>query len=281
MRALLENPLWHKALMERKRQRVIGAASGVFLTIALLAMLDGLIAQMREGDQLLQLLPGQAVTISGPVRFQNPLERDLVARFTPENAPLEFRLEGFFSGYWFGNGMWRGTITAAEKADAGDFDLRISFLGAPASTTQIYKIEIFSDAMALRAASPSLLRRFTGLNPFLMAAWTGVCGVLLGIVTYIFGRRYNDLLTRLGLSEICASDPRNSLIWCIIPKDMCPHFGLDRMVLDANGHVVAEARTLEWKKGRLQLALLDINAPPPRALICLRHPCEPAHAKSS
>lgn len=280
MRALLENPLWPKAIRERQRQRFFGTASGIFLALALLALLDGLIAQMRQGENLIQLLPGGETAISGPVAIPNPLESDLAAHFTPGDSPLEFQLEGFFSGYWFGNGMWRGLLSATKNANAGDFALRIAFHGAPASTDQIYKIELFPDAAALRAASPSLFRRHTGLNTFGLSAWASAAGAFCGIITYIFGRRYHGLLAEQGLSEICASDPRNSLIWCIVPEEMSPRSGLDRMVLDATGHVVAEARAMEWKKGRLELALLDMRAPPPRALICLKHPCEAATHKS-
>lgn len=280
MRALLENPLWHKALAERKWQRFFGAVSGIFLAVALLSLLDGIIAQMREGQNLIQLLPGQEITLSGPCALKQPLERDLIVRFTPADAPLTFTFDGFFSGYWFGNGMWRARISAAENANPGKFSLQVSFRGASATTAQGYQLEIFANASVLQAASLSQLQRHLGINPFVLAGWTGLIGVICGSVTYIFGRLYHGRLRELGLSEICAADPRNSLIWCLVPPDMSPHSGFDRMVLDASGHVIAEARTLEWKRGRLQLALLDRCSTPPGALVCLRHPSERLMAKA-
>lgn len=277
MRALLENPLWPKAGVERNYQRLFGAISGVLLAIALICLFDGLLAHMRQGSNDFRLLPGQAITVSGPAVLKNPVNSDLVARFSPENCPLRFDLEGFYTGYWFGNGMWRGHILANEASDPADCALRISFKGAPAQTIQAYKIRIFANEEALRAASLSMVDRFFGLNPFIIAAWCGIFGVICGLVTYYFGRGYGNILRELGLAEIYAQDPRAATIWCLAPRDLAPKPGLARMVLDKDGHAIAEARSVAWKKGKLQLQLMDDKEIPSGALVCLRHP-EERHA---
>lgn len=280
MRALLENPLWLQARFYRKYQRFFGYLSGFLLAVALISLFDGLLEQMRQGSYELDFLPGQAMTISGPVALKNPVNSDVIARFSPQDSPLRFDLEGFFTGYWFGNGMWRGQIIADKEAGPGAYDLSISFKGASAQRAQKYKLRVFADAAQMQAGSFSFIRRFTGVNPFILGAWAGGSGFFCGLVTYWFGRRYGASLTSLGLSEILSSEPDTNSIWCLSPKNLAP--GLARMVLDRDGHVFGEARSVSWAKGRLRMTVMDERKIPPGSLVCLRHPdSRPHNAKLS
>lgn len=275
MRALLQNPLWHQATRVRLWQQLVGRISGFLLTIALIALFDGLLAEMRSGHQQLNLLPGETVTVSGPVALKNPLHSDLVARFAPDSSSLRFQLEGFFTGYWFGSGMWRGQIEAAPDAEPGRFFLRISFRGASVQNAQQYELNVYANAHAMQAASLSFICRFTGINPFLLAVYCGVCGIILGIVTYCFGRQFTRLLHTLGLVQIYSHNTADAVIHCLVPKDMAPPPGNDRMILTGDGTVVGEARVISWQKGKLKLKLLEQSAPPPNGLVCLKHPRDP------
>ncbi|MBD5539470.1 MAG: hypothetical protein HDQ94_05695, partial [Desulfovibrio sp.] len=176
--------------------------SGILLAVALLGLFDGLLAEMRTGTSQLELLPGESLTLSGPAALKNPVSSDLVARVTPPDAPLRFTLEGFFTGYWFGNGMWRGEVMAEPDAAPGSYGLRITFRGAVGQAPQVYTLVIHEDATARREASLSFLRRWLDVNPFILAALCGGAGVALGAATYAFGRRHVRLLAALGCSEI-------------------------------------------------------------------------------
>lgn len=275
MRALLHNPVWRLAVRDRTRQRLFGRISGLLLAIAMAALFDGLLAQMRTGHQELNILPGETIALSGPAALKNPLASDIVARFTPEGAPLRFELEGFFTGYWFGSGMWRGRIEALPGAESGRYSLRISFRGTSARNAQEYVLNIFRDGAAMRAASLSLIRRHTGYNPFMLAAVSGGLGLLLGGLTYWFGRRFTGRLHSLGLAQIYSHNAADTEIQCLAPRDLAPPAGNDRMVLAADGTVVGEARVISWQKGKLKLKLLDESVPPPDGLVCLRHPWAP------
>jgi Glucose-6-phosphate isomerase len=68
-------------------------------------MLDGLQGLVRSGADVIEVLPGGSVPISGPLTIKNPVNSDLNAQFSPANPSLSYDLEGFFAGYWFGNGM--------------------------------------------------------------------------------------------------------------------------------------------------------------------------------
>lgn len=270
MRELLNTRAWRLASAARERQRFIGRVSGVFLAVALLALFDGLLAQMRSGSSELELLPGEIATISGPAALKNPVNSDLVATFTPSDAPLTFVLEGFFTGYWFGNGMWRGKIEVAPEAGTGTWRLRVAFRGASATTAQNYTLKIFADSNAMRSASLSYTRLFLDINPFILAAICGASGILGGMATYYFGRRYAGFLGLLGMAEIYRATPADGSIWCLAPRSLAPMPGNARMVLDARGQPVGEARALSWHKGKLRLEMMDAATPAPGSLVCLQ-----------
>lgn len=276
MRDLLENPLWPKAKANRKYQRIFGAVSGILLAVALLALLDGLIALIRQGSNELEFLPGQSIILSGPSALKNPVNSDILVTFIPPDAPFRFQLDGFFTGYWFGNGLWRGSIIANDYAEPGEYGLRIAFRGASAQSAQQYKLFVYPDASAMQASALSWIRRFFGINPFILAALIGAIGILCGLITYIYGNRFAKILASLGLAEIYSAEPEKAAIWCIAPQSVAPAPGLARVVLDSEGNIIGEARAVAWKKGRLQLVLMDERQPPPGSLVCLRHPEMPA-----
>lgn len=274
MRSRFDPRLWRSAAQARARQHGLGLISGVLLAVALMGLFDGLLAEMRAGANQLELLPGEAATISGPSALKNPVNSDIVARFTPPDAPLRFTLEGFFTGYWFGNGMWRGEIRADPEAAPGSYGLRVSFRGALGQAAQNYTLVIREDAAAQRAESLSFLRRWFGVNPFLLAAFCGALGVLLGAATYAFGRRHARLLAAMGCSEIYRMGRSGGTcrIWCLAAGPLAPRPGTVRMVLDPAGTIIGEARVELLRKGSLELTLLDAEALPPGSLVCLRPP---------
>lgn len=137
--------LWQSLRRYRRIQRFWGGCAALLLAVALLGLLDGVQALMRLGADHLEILPGGSETLSGPCPFKNPLNSDIQARFTPENAPLHFSLEGFFAGYWFGNGMWRGEVRAEPEAGPGRYELRIAFKGAAAQSAQKYVLLLRAD----------------------------------------------------------------------------------------------------------------------------------------
>jgi hypothetical protein len=117
---------WQNCLQTRARQRYWGALCALLLGFALLGILDGLQGLARSGADVIELLPGGSVSISGPLTIKNPVNSDLKAQFAPENPALFYDLEGFFAGYWFGNGMWRGSVRADAVAEPGSYGLKVS-----------------------------------------------------------------------------------------------------------------------------------------------------------
>lgn len=271
MRSLLDDTTWLKAQTARKYQKAFGRVSGIFLAIALIALFDGLLASMRAGSNELDLLAGGSISLSGPAALKNPVSSDLSARFTPVSAPLTFELDGFYAGYWMGNGMWRGTIAASPDAAPGKYKMRVTFRGASAQTAQNYQINVYANALAMREGSLSFFRRWLDVNSFIVAPICGAIGVLFGLITYYFGRKYTLFLLQLGLAQIYRSTA-DGAIWCMAKAEMAPRSGNSRMVLDETGALLGEARAEEWSRNKLRLKMLGERSVPPGALVCLVPP---------
>lgn len=275
MREYFDQKIWRQAQSSRSSQRFLGYVSGIFLFIALIALFDGLSAEMRKGSNAFDLLKGGEISISGPSALKNPVNSDIAYTFTPKDAPLKFELDGFYTGYWFGNGMWRGKIIANENADSGKYHLRIFFKGAAGQGAQNYELHVFNDQAALRAASYSFIFRYTDFNPFILAAISGIFGIVLGILTYYFGRRYLAFLKKLGLAEIYHTRVENGqrLVWCVAePSPWTPKPGNVRIVLTPDGNQIGEARAEKLHKNKLVLTMLDDSNLPSGALVCISPP---------
>ena len=194
-------PPWReKARRIARRRRWCGAAASLLLCLAALTLVDGLVALMRSGSNRIELLVGQSERLSGPVASQDPVSGDMRLRLEPETAPVDFRLEGFFPSYWFGNGMWRGVVAARPDAAPGTYAFSIGFRGG--GSPQKYEIVIWPDAAARRAGALSLIQAHTGLPPLWLAPALALAGVAAGLLTWLSGRAAANLLRRHGLSEI-------------------------------------------------------------------------------
>lgn len=265
---IFEGKDWQAAQAARRFQRFLGGLASIFLGIALIALVDGLQALMRTGSNELALLPGQTITISGPIALKNPVSSDVRAEITPEDAPMSFSLDEFFTGYWFGNGMWRAKISAWPQAETGTYTLRVSFRGASALTAQDYILNIYANAEEMRAASRSFLKKYADVNPFDVASILGVVGIFIGVLTYIFGRRYIAILRRLKLFEVYSATNGKGGIWCLCPRKLAPPEGLEATIYDIHGQPVCTAVTEEWLKGKVLLTLVEGNLPEEGSLAC-------------
>ena len=105
-----KSKIWKRYTRARHQQVLAGKTGAIFLCIALLLLVDGLVALMRTDTSRIDLLAGETASISGPLAVEAPVQGDVEARFIPGDTPLRFEVDGFFAGHWFGNGMWRGVF---------------------------------------------------------------------------------------------------------------------------------------------------------------------------
>ncbi len=265
-----DNQLWKKACLNRKCQRILGSCSAIFFALTLLSLFDGLQDRMRTGAEVLTLLPGIDLQISGPCPIKNPVRSDILINWSPEHAPVEFIFEGFFTGYWFGSGMWRGTLTALPGAKSGQYIFTLSFRGSPSKNIQKYYINLYDNTDEERENSLSFIFRFLGLNAFIIAASLGALALASGMGTYLFGMKYSNALRKLGLYEIYRIDIASKKIWCLIPKICLPKKGTRCKILNPEGEIIGTATTEDWHKGKLCLMIPDNINPSTNDLIDMK-----------
>lgn len=269
MESIEERTIWNKACVFRKLQHICGFLSAIFFSVALLSLFDGLQAKMRSGPQELDLLAGEGLLISGPCPVKNPVMSDVLSHWAPEDAPAAFLLEGFYTGYWFGSGMWRGEIKAQDSAKTGSYKLTISFKGAPAQSRQSYIVNIYENLAAHCAGSKAFIFKFLNINSFLLASILAPFAIGFGICTYICGRKYAGELSKLGLFEIYRVDSGTKTAWCLPPKKLVPKSKTECKVYSAEGLYLTTVKTGFWEKGKLNLFIpADINISE-NDLVCL------------
>ena len=255
MQTVLDASTWESCQDIRQRQHKLGMVCAVFLVVALLGLVDGLQGLMRSGATTLELLPGKSAALSGQLTIKNPVMRDIEVSFTPANVPLTCNLEGFVAGYWFGNGMWRGAVSAENQAEPGEYHMRVAFRGAAASTFQNYMVQVHADANDMRAQSTSFVLRLTGVNPFVLAVGFVGLALLFGVGVYRQGCRLIRMLVRMGCGEIVrVQEEKDGVrLWCLLYGSRPPYEGTVCAVITAEGGVLAHARACTAAKGLLQL----------------------------
>ncbi|MBQ9405427.1 MAG: hypothetical protein IJU37_01655 [Desulfovibrio sp.] len=240
-------------------QRRWGMLCALLLGVALVCVLDGLQSLRRGESDLLELLPGTSAAVSGPVAARNPVLTDVKARIVPEEAALGFELEGFFTGYVFGSAMWRGKIFAEENVRPGRYTLRVSFRGTPANAIQRFPVCVYADATAMRVASLSLVNRYAGMNPFLLAATFCAAGLLVGLVVFFLGQRRIVQLAHLACAEVVMVRPEahGKRLWALVYTLRTPALGVMCSVFDVQGVVLGRAYITGVRKGTLELFTND------------------------
>ncbi|SDF54893.1 hypothetical protein [Desulfovibrio legallii] len=241
--AAASDAAWREYARFRGVQRRLGACCAALLVLALLALADGIQGLMRAGADVLELTPGESLSVSGPAALKNPVDSDLQVTFDPPDPALTFRLEGFFTGYWMGNGMWRAQVAAGPAAEPGRYSLRIRFRDAPASTDQSLSVLVYADDSARRAAALSLLQRLLGWSPFILAASLFLPVLVAGVLVFALGSRCQRLLAALGCGEVLRvqAEATGRRLWCLLLGAPAPAPGTPCAVLDPQGRPLGQA----------------------------------------
>ncbi|MDR1855749.1 MAG: hypothetical protein LBR22_01100 [Desulfovibrio sp.] len=259
----LPDALLEPARDARALQGLLGKVGAVCMLVAALCLADGMQSVIRSGNDEIDIVPGETLNVSGPTPLKNPVTSDVTATFTPQAPELRFNLEGFFAGYWFGNGMWRGQVSADDICPPGRYGLRIHFRGASPQTDQRYTLILHEDARARQDASLSLLMRHTDVNPFYPAAVGVVLGIASMAFTYVAGKRYLLQLNAMGCAEIFRAEPmdaESTRCWCLGGKRP-PEVGEERPVFDIDGNMLGTATVEKVHKGTMELHLPGHGAP--------------------
>lgn len=184
-------------------QKWSGRIAMVFLVAGLVALADALAGGWRGANAPIALIPGSRYAISGPLPPQTKSIEEFIIEGQPEDGVVRLLPENIFSGYLFGGSMWRGVIAVAPHAPQKSFVISIqSPQGYKQNPALVFSVRVWPDQSTLNANSPSLLTRWTGKNPFLLAAGLVLCGLLGGTFNYMFGRLWARHLQTHHCGEI-------------------------------------------------------------------------------
>jgi hypothetical protein len=276
MTASADTRLWASCFHLRRRMRLCGRASAVFVVAAFFCLADGLYSLVRVGADVLELLPGQTLMVSGPSPLKNPLNSDFIAQITPPGEDVRFVLEGFFASYWFGSAMWRGAVQAGADAEPGRRELLIRFRGATAKSGQKFLVSIWESEEARRAEEPSAVRRLTGVSPAVPGLVCGVAGFLLGGFTFFWGRHYLKNLSGLGCSEVFRTvvTENDRRIFCLADDRKGRWEGVSCRILTPEGEEIGRAVAQKTTRGILEFSMSKDAPAGAGCLVELRRPAK-------
>jgi len=230
-----------EAGLVRLRTLVGWITAGICLC-AVAALIDGFVASARTGPQKIAIVAGGRELLSGPI----PIGTEHAAELTThlDNAALTFGATTEFSGFWLGGRMWHGELRAAPDAAPGRASLTLT--GRPGDQPvppQVFTIRIFVDQRALEAASPSLIRRVSGLPPFAAAGMFFGLGLGCGGGVFLLSRRLEAVWRSQGKAVLYAAQktPEGLRISFGLGTDQGLAPGLSVTVTDKAGQILATA----------------------------------------
>ena len=183
-------------------QRSTGHVAMLLLALAMLLLFDGLRSGIfGTGD--VRLIPSETYLVSGPLPPKTDRVEDFVIEGNAPDGSLRLTAEGTFTGYWFGGGMWRGHIATDSHPRPGSYVIKVrDRFGEKQNPALVFTVRVFASEEDRRLASPSMAMRWTGVEPFLLAAVSCVLGIMAGGGNYLLGRKWSAVLTEHGCGEI-------------------------------------------------------------------------------
>lgn len=185
-------------------QRASGIAAMLLLSLSLVVLFDGLRAGIFRGDGQVRLVPGEQYAVSGPMPPKTERIEDFVIDSNAFDGSLRLVPEVVFSGYLFGGAMWRGHIVADSHPRPGRYVLKVrDKFGEKQNPALVFTVRVFADQASRQAHSLSLVTRFSGANPYWLAACCALAGLFAGGWNYLLGVKWHGMLAELGCAEIC------------------------------------------------------------------------------
>lgn len=184
-------------------QRLSGRVAMVLLGLALLAVVDGLRGGILGSAGQVSLIPGDRYQLSGPLPPKTESIEEFVIEGNVPDGSLRLVPEGIFTGYMFGGGMWRGYLAVDTHVRPGTYEIRVrDRFGEKQNPALVFSVHVFAGAAERRAASPSMVMRWAGIEPHFLAAGMGFMGLLAGCLTYLLGRKWHKVLVEHGCGEV-------------------------------------------------------------------------------
>jgi len=229
-------------------RRYAGWAASALLFCALAVLTDGLIAGFKDGTRDFQAVPGSILDVTA---IMPPGAEELAELRVLGDIPgVRVVPEEKFSGFWMGGAMWRGKIRVEPGAEPGE---RIFMVEGPPLAEKPkryvpipFRVVVHPDELAQQQASPSLVTRHTGLNPYSSSFVLFLLALPFGLAGYLLSRRVEAILLAQGKAVIymMKSEAEGPVISFSLGMSRGLAPGGAILVEDADGNEVGTARIL-------------------------------------
>ena len=178
-----------------------GRAGAVLCLLIAVGILDALIAQVRSSPYVLNALPGQTVSINGPMPERIKDKSELTYQSSTEDLDVEIRR--IQTGYWLGGNIWTGVVRLSEDIAPS----RHQFIIRPhdvesGETFPIFDLTVHGDQESLQASAHSLIKRYLGVPPWLVSLISLPLAVGAFVMVFRFSRQREALLLKEGKGEV-------------------------------------------------------------------------------
>lgn len=244
--------------------------------IAIIGIFDTLISSYRKSANDIDMITGRSFEIVGKVYGNTTSSHDII--FKSDYPGLTLSLgEKLFSGYWLGEGMWRGELKADSSLPPGKYNIKILFRDLsnikPDKLEKLeklctYTVNVYSDAKALRQSDLSFIKRFTGMSPWSISIAFLPIILIAGGLVFIVSGRIDDNMAKKGFAEIyrVSKHDRGFEIFFGLGKNHGLEVGEKMNLLDQSGEIITEI-VVENTGKENSSALTDISKIRPGCMV--------------
>lgn len=229
-------------------RQIVGWLTAALLFTALACLADALAAGFKGETRILQGIPGSMLPINAPL----PPGATAISEIRVLGGDDRVTLvpEELYSGFWLGGTMWRGSVIVSPEARPGTWVLTLEgppMLEKPKGVLPIvFTVTVHEDALAQQKASPSLITRFSGYQPFAVSVLLAGLAIPGGLAGFLLSRRIEGLLTRQGKAVIymLKKSEEGTLIAFSLGLDHGLSPGKNVDLVDDKGLTVGQARVV-------------------------------------
>ncbi|MFH2012426.1 MAG: hypothetical protein ABIJ37_07010 [Pseudomonadota bacterium] len=179
----------------------MGKAAAVLCVVVILLIVDTIIAGLRQPINVYNLLPGTTVEINGTLAEKAQSIQELTYRSSSDL--VELSIDSIQKGFWFGQNMWQGRLTARPGIKQGEYRLVVGIKGKKVQKPPlVFLIRVHKDYMGYRQSFKSLMKRYFDISPLAAVVFLSPLVVLTFGCIFLFSRKIEYLMAEQGKAEI-------------------------------------------------------------------------------
>lgn len=178
--------------------------------LAMAGISDGLITAYRNPTNSFDMVAGYSLDINGKLFGNAKSVKDLGYEKSSSDINIAFD-EKLYSGFWFGEGMWRAVITADKNIKPGNYRISIKYPDLrnikqkylnKIEKMSNFSINVYEDQQALRRGAKSIITRYAAISPWAIFAAFFPILIIATAISYLISNKIEELMIEIGQAEI-------------------------------------------------------------------------------